>query len=102
SPLPSFVGGVVGYAGYDTVRYLEPEKLKGGPKDDRGLPDLFFGVYDDLVIFDHVQKTLLVVANAHVGGVDKRTYKEIYAEAIGRIEGIIKALSSPFGFELTG
>ena len=52
--LPSLVGGAVGFAGYDTVRYLEPEKLPNVPRDDRGLPDMLFGIYDEVVIFDHV------------------------------------------------
>jgi anthranilate synthase component 1 len=104
--LPSFVGGAVGYAAYDSVRYLEPEKLTQVPRDDRGLPDLLFGIYDEVVVFDHVQKTVLVVANAHVGeggggGGGRRTYKEIYAEALARIESIIKALQEPVAFELT-
>ncbi len=101
SALPSFVGGAVGYAGYDTVRYLEPEKLQGGPKDDRHLPDLLFGIYDELVIFDHVQKTVLVVATAHVRAAEKKSYKEIYAEAEARIESLIGTLSQPMAFELT-
>ena len=101
SALPSFVGGAVGYAGYDTVRYLEPEKLTRSPKDDRHLPDILFGIYDDLVIFDHVQKTVLLVANAHVRPGDRRTYKEIYNEAVTRIDAMATALSAPFAFELT-
>ena len=56
--LPAFTGGLVGYAGYDTVRYDEGEKLKSPPKDDRRLPDLSFGLYNELVIFDHVDKTM--------------------------------------------
>ena len=36
------------------------------PKDDRRLPDLLFGLYNELVIFDHVDKTIKVVANATV------------------------------------
>ena len=38
---PRFTGGWVGYAAYDSVRYLEPEKLpfEKAPPDDRGLPD---------------------------------------------------------------
>lgn len=99
--LPSFVGGAVGYAGYDTVRYLEPEKLAASPKDDRGLPDLLFGIYDEVVIFDHVQKTVLVVANAHVRQGEKKTFRELYAEATARIEEVIAALAAPFAFELT-
>jgi anthranilate synthase component 1 len=100
SVLPSFVGGAVGYAGYDTVRYLEPEKLQGGPKDDRNLPDLLFGIYDDLVIFDHVQKTVLVVANAHITPGDRRSYRQIYEDALQRIDAIVRTLQQPIAFEL--
>src|SRR5262245_26785353 len=65
--LPSFTGGAVGYAGYDTVRYVE--RLPNPPDDDRGLPDLCFAFYDRMVIFDHLTKTVAVVAHAHVPGV---------------------------------
>ncbi|MEI8195474.1 MAG: anthranilate synthase component I [Phycisphaerae bacterium] len=109
--LPRFTGGAVGYAGYDTVRYLEPEKLAGGPQDDRHLPDLIFGIYDDLVIFDHVQKTILVVANAHVtmndegnGRTDKPASREslraIYDDTVGRLDSIISTLQQPLAFTL--
>ena len=61
--LPAFTGGWVGYAGYDTVRYLEPEKLpfSAAPHDDRGLPDLHFGLYRQVVVFDHVAKVLQAI-----------------------------------------
>ncbi len=62
--LPRFTGGVVGYASYDMVRYYE--NLPDCPPDDRNLPDLCFGLYRTMVIFDHVSKTIKVVANAHV------------------------------------
>lgn len=62
--LPEFTGGWVGNAGYDVVRYLEPEKLNQPPADDRNLPDLHMQLYLDLVAFDHVQKTILVVSHA--------------------------------------
>src|SRR4051794_10312538 len=65
SGLPRFCGGAVGYAGYDAVRYVE--RLPNPPTDDRGLPDLCFALYDRMVIFDHVNKTVFAVANAHVG-----------------------------------
>ena len=64
--LPAFTGGLVGYAGYDTIRYYESEKLTTPPPDDRRLPDLLFGLYKELVIFDHVDKTIKVVANAFI------------------------------------
>src|SRR5438132_11368255 len=62
--LPRFCGGAVGYAGYDTVRYVE--HLPNAPEDDRGLPDLSFAFYDRMVVFDHIDKTVAVVAHAHV------------------------------------
>jgi anthranilate synthase component I len=64
--LPRFCGGAVGYAGYDTVRYVE--RLERPPEDDRKLPDLSFALYDRMVIFDHINKTIAVVAHAHVPG----------------------------------
>ncbi len=59
-----FCGGWVGYAGYDTARWLEPVKLPftSAPVDDRNLPDLHLALYRHVVIFDHVDKTIHVVA----------------------------------------
>ncbi len=68
-PLPECVlGGWFGYAAYDTVRYAEPSKLpwSGAPPDDRGLPELHFALYDGVVIFDHVAKTVTIVQLAFV------------------------------------
>ncbi len=62
--LPPFAGGAVGYAGYDVVRYVE--HLPNPPEDDRHLPDMAFGLYDRMVVFDHVNKTLFVIATAQV------------------------------------
>ncbi|MCD6378416.1 MAG: anthranilate synthase component I [Planctomycetes bacterium] len=84
--LPRFTGGIVGYAGYDTIRYYE--KLGDGPPDDRNLPDLYFGLYRTMVIFDHVSKTIKVVSNAHV--VDDPG--SAYREAIEAIERVIDRL----------
>ncbi|KAJ4844552.1 ASTRA complex subunit, partial [Turnera subulata] len=54
----AFCGGWVGYFAYDTVRYVEKKKLpfSGAPADDRNLPDIHLGMYDDVIIFDHVDK----------------------------------------------
>ena len=61
--LPDFTGGWVGYAGYDTVRYVEGEKLTAPPADDRQLPDMHFGLYRQVVAFDHVRKTVLAISH---------------------------------------
>ncbi len=86
--MPRFLGGAVGYAGYDIVRHYE--RLGTPPKDDRGLPDLQFGIYDEMVIFDHVRKLVHVVA--HGRGGDGVSDDQAYDEACGRIEGTVKRL----------
>jgi anthranilate synthase component I len=86
--LPRFCGGAVGYAGYDTVRYVE--RLPNAPQDDRNIPDLSFGLYDCMVIFDHAAKTILVVANSIIErGKDARS---AYAGACRRADQLVERL----------
>jgi anthranilate synthase component 1 len=94
--LPAFTGGLVGYAGYDTIRYYEAEKLDHPPADDRKLPDLLFGLYGELVIFDHVDKTIKVVANAEIDA----SADAAYADACRRIDLIVEKLKEPPGLAL--
>jgi len=91
--LPAFTGGLVGYAGYDTIRYYEGQKLPVPPKDDRRLPDLLFGLYGELVIFDHVDKTIKVVANADL--TNHASPEEAYRDACRRIDDIVTRLQQP-------
>jgi anthranilate synthase component I len=90
--LPAFTGGLVGYAGYDTIRYYEGEKLPNPPKDDRRLPDLLFALYGEMVIFDHVDKTIKVVANAQIGAAGAES---AYRDACRRIDEIVSRLHQP-------
>lgn len=87
--LPAFTGGLVGYAGYDTIRYYEGEKMPNPPADDRGLPDVLMGLYETLVIFDHVDKTIKVVANADVSHAEPR---EAYRHACDRVDLLVAKL----------
>jgi anthranilate synthase component 1 len=103
--LPPFVGGAVGYAGYDTVRYVE--NLPDAPEDDRRLPDLAFAFYDHMIVFDNVQKTAIVVVLAKVGraldgvsglartGVAETGYKSAYDDACRRVDRLVEKLSTP-------
>jgi anthranilate synthase component 1 len=85
--LPRFSGGAVGYAGYDTVRYVE--RLPHPPPDDRLLPDLCFAFYDRMVIFDHINKTIAAVAHAHVDPADLR---RSYDTACARVDRLVERL----------
>ena len=85
--LPPFTAGAVGYAGYDVVRYVE--SLPSSPEDDRKLPDLAFAFFDHMVVFDHVNKTLIVIAMAHCedDDVDLETAYKAAQEDVDRIVG---------------
>ncbi len=87
--LPRFLGGAVGYAGYDIARHYET--LGQPPSDDRDIPDLSFGIYDEMVIFDHVRKLVIVVAHAHVG--DGADLNVAYDDAGRRINTMVEKLS---------
>ena len=78
--LPYFLGGAVGYLGYDLVRFFErlPDTTTAG----LNLPDLHLLVTDTLIVFDHVRHRLIVVANAHVPpGCD---LDAVYDDAVAR------------------
>ena len=98
-----FLGGWVGYAGYDTVRYGEPIKLAAPPPDDRGLPDMHFAFHDGVVVFDNVDKLVYVVQLAMVApGTDPAA---AYARAVARIEQTCRQIqqhSKPLGLGRVG
>ncbi|TWU26966.1 Anthranilate synthase component 1 [Novipirellula galeiformis] len=92
--LPPFVGGAIGYAGYDVVRYVE--KLPNAPLDDRDLPDLDFAFYHTLCVFDHVDKTITVVSLADCRDVgDQAQSQAAFAQAAEQIDQTIAKLSQP-------
>ena len=88
--LPRFSGGAVGYAGYDAIRYVED--LPNPPEDLLGLPDLYFAFYDLMLVFDHLNKTLLVICSAQLDGKNPR---EAYDQAVARIDEAVERLRSP-------
>jgi anthranilate synthase component 1 len=95
--LPTFTGGLVGYAGYDTIRYYEADSLQNPPADDRKIPDLQFGLYNELVVFDHVDKTVKVIANAVAANSQLTTgnWQLLYQDACRRVDAIVAKLQQP-------
>jgi len=96
--LPPFTSGAVGYAAYDSVRYAE--RLPHPPADDLRLPDLCFALYDRLLVFDNVTKSLDVVVLAHVAADSAperhaELARQGYEEACRRIDATIEQLFRP-------
>ena len=95
--LPRFAGGFVGYTGYDLVRFFEPI----GPEkpDALGVPDSIWLLSDTVVIFDHLEHVMKVVANAIIppGPAATRAARAraAYRQACGRVEGLVRRLRRP-------
>ena len=89
----SFCGGWVGHIGYDAVRWLEAGKLgfEDAPDDDRGLPDMHVGLYEELVIFDHVSKRIHVLIRSDVSRWPE--IKHAFDDASRRLEEVSSLLT---------
>ncbi|MDR0237960.1 anthranilate synthase component I [Acinetobacter sp.] len=64
--LPNFTGGLVGYFGYDAVRYIEPRLNNVPEADPVGLPDLWMMLSKTVVVFDNLKDTLFLIVHADV------------------------------------
>jgi anthranilate synthase component I len=58
--LPRFLGGLVGYMGYETVRHFEPRL--DPLLTTHSLPEAHFLLADTLAAFDHVRRSLFLIA----------------------------------------
>ncbi|KAK4489263.1 hypothetical protein RD792_005060 [Penstemon davidsonii] len=85
----AFCGGWVGFFSYDTVRYVERKKLSfsTAPKDDRNLSDINLGLYDDVIVFDHVEKKAYII---HWVRLDRySSAKKAYDDGMERLERLV-------------
>jgi anthranilate synthase component 1 len=85
---PPFSGGAVGVFAYDLVRTVEP---LGPPNPDHlGVPDLALMLTDTLVVFDHLKRTVTVIANVYTEDELEASYEnavQTIAEVRWRLSG---------------
>jgi anthranilate synthase component I len=90
--LPRFIGGAVGYFGYEYLTRLEP--VPRAPRNDLGTPDLYFMLMDSVVVFDRVKQSMQIVVHAQVPG-KEADLEKIHREALKRIDSIEARLKKP-------
>ncbi len=73
--MPRFVGGAVGYIGYEYIHAIE-RSVPLAENNPLGMPVLHFMLTDTLVIFDRASQTLRLLVNAHVRGDPEAAYTE--------------------------
>lgn len=84
--LPLFTGGLVGYFGYDTVRYIETRLADIKFKDPLETADILLMVSEELVVFDNLKGKLYFIVHAAPSEPDA------YAKAEQRLETLVKQL----------
>lgn len=96
SGLPRFCGGLVGFIGYDMVRFFE--RIPDANYDDLKLPDCLFLLTDTILIFDHINHVIKIINNVHLQ--DRKSSFKIsraYDQAIAKIEAIAQRIKGPLG-----
>ncbi len=91
--LPPLTGGLVGYIGYDAVRRLE--RLPSTAADDLALPELALLLATDLAVLDHIDGTVLLVANAVNWDASDARVDEAFADAVSRLDRMTAELAQP-------
>jgi len=84
--LPRFNGGLVGYFGYDTIRYIEPKLANTHKPDPLNLPDILLMVSEEIVAFDNLRGKLYLIVHA-----DPQQH-DAYNQAQARIDQLIGML----------
>ena len=87
--LPRFCGGLVGYFGYDAVRYIEAKLKYADQEDPLQTPDILLMVSDEVVVFDNLSGKLLMVV--HVDA----SHTDAWARGQARLDELMQQLRQP-------
>ncbi len=88
--LPRFVGGAVGYFGYETASHFE--RLPVPERCDYEMPEGFWMFVDTLLIFDHLRHKIKVLSHVHL---DAPNLEAEYRRATAKIEALVERLQRP-------
>jgi anthranilate synthase component 1 len=87
--MPRFCGGLAGYFGYDTVRYIESRLAKHQLPDELGVPDIQLMLTEELAVIDNVAGKIyfIVYADPSIAG--------SFEKAQDRLKELLTCLSKP-------
>jgi anthranilate synthase component 1 len=89
SGLPRFTGGLAGYFGYDTVRYIETRLDKTSKPDVLGTPDILLMLTEQLAVIDNLSGKLTFIVYADPA------HDNAYRNAVKRLDDLQRALRQP-------
>jgi anthranilate synthase component 1 len=98
--LPRFNGGLVGYFGYDCVRYVE-KRLGASPNPDPlGVPDILLMVSDAVVVFDNLAGKMHAIVL--VDPAEEQAFEQGKARLAGLLETLRQPITPRRGLDLSG
>jgi len=87
--LPRFCGGLAGYFGYDTVRYIESRLAKHSLPDELGVPDIQLMLTEELAVIDNVAGRIYLIVYADPSQSDS------FEKSQARLKELLACLSKP-------
>ncbi len=81
--LNHFVGGAVGYLGYDLVKYFEKISL---PRESLSIPEIMLYLTDLVIVFDHLLNRIKIISTVKIE--DKISAGEAYEISVEKIENM--------------
>ena len=79
--LPDFNGGLVGYFGYEIIRYIEPKLKNIDKKDELDVPDILLMLSNDLLVVDNLTSKVHIITHLNPD-------KESFEDGVGKLNSI--------------
>lgn len=95
--LPYFTGGIVGYLGYENVSLIE-NVIQFNGKNQIGIPDSIFGIYDTLIVFDHYKHQIILIKNVCIH--NQTNLESLYNQTKTELHKLREQLNSPLHSEI--
>jgi len=87
--LPDFNGGLVGYFGYEIVRYIEPKLGHINKTDELNVPDILLMVSNDLLVVDNLTSKVHIITHINPN-------EETFNDGLSRLNLVEKNIKKPF------
>ena len=92
--LPDFNGGLVGYFGYEIIKFIEPKLKNIKKKDELNVPDILLMVSNDLLVVDNLTSKVHIITHIN-------PQKESFEAGLSKLNIIEKNIRELFNFEST-
>ena len=92
--LPDFNGGLVGYFGYEIIKFIEPKLKNIKKKDELNVPDILLMVSNDLLVVDNLTSKVHIITHIN-------PEKESFEAGLSKLNIIEKNIRELFNFDLT-